>query len=107
MSSPPWPVRVIVSARMASGLNAFIAILLIRFSVTPDGTNVSKTTARRLGRRSRPGTQSPLAPLVAHFVGRGPRFSGLVTGQRGSHPSDLDAVCLLARPDLTVRVLLG
>ena len=48
-----------------------------------------------------------LVPLIAHLVGRRPRLSRLVSGQRNSHASDLDLVGLLAGADLSIGVLLG
>ena len=48
-----------------------------------------------------------LASPLAHFVGRGPRLSGLVSGQRSSHPSDLHVVGLLTGADLAIGVFLG
>ena len=48
-----------------------------------------------------------LAPLIAHFVGRGPRLSRFVPGQRDSHPADLDVVGLFAGADLAIGVFLG
>src|SRR5690349_18859448 len=61
---------------------------------TPPRTNVAEPDAGSV-------------PLVAHLVGRGPRLSGIVSGQRSSHPADLDGIGLLARPDLTIGVFGG
>lgn len=79
-------------------------VVAINNPATVHGAVLSRQSAAGEPMRRR-GLRLLLA--VAHFVGRRPRLARLVSGERSSHPADLDVVGLLAGTGFAIGMFLS